>query len=99
MGCLAGLAVFAVCAALWRLGDTRAAEAAAQTALLLALVSIALAGLFPRATPRMTRIRVPVSRAMPPMWGPREPDISPLIAACAGAPALAGALAAFLIFR
>ncbi len=99
MGSAAGLFVFAVCAVLWRLGASHQAAATAQTALLLALGGIAFIGFTPRPTARMQRIRVPISRARPPAWFPHEPDLAPLIAACAGGPLLLGSAAAFLLFR
>ena len=98
-GSLAGLLVFAVCAALWRMGLAGDAATAAQTALLMTLLGMALVSLYPRPTARMTRIRVPISRALPQTWWAREPDVTPLIIACAGAPVVAGAAAALIVFR
>ncbi len=98
VGSLAGLAVFALCAALWRAGEIRTAETAAQTAVLVALLSTAVAALTPRQRLRMLRVRVPTSRAVPLQWMPREPDMSALLAVCAGTPLLVGAAAAWVVF-
>ena len=98
LGALAGLLVFGFCAALWRLGQFHAAANAAQSALLLGLLSVALVTLMARPS-RMTRVRVPINRDRAQAWWPREPDLSPWVAACAGAPLLAGAAAAFMVFR
>jgi hypothetical protein len=42
---------------------------------------------------------VPINRALPPAWWPREPDSISLLAACVGAPLVIGAGAAVLLFR
>ncbi|MBV9100757.1 MAG: hypothetical protein JO198_06900 [Candidatus Dormibacteraeota bacterium] len=97
-GVFLGLLTFAVSAWLYRNGAMHLAGTAAAAALLLALACIAGTALLDGPA-RMRRARVPVGRALPPAWWPRESDSMPLIAACVGAPLVIGAGAAMLLFR
>jgi len=97
-GSLLGLATFVIVAGLWRAGATHVAALTADAAFLAALTVIAgVAVLAPPA--RLRRARVPISRAIPRAWWPRDTDSVPLLAACAGAPLVIGAGAAVLLFR
>ena len=97
-GSLLGLLSFAVVALLWRSGATRAAGLAAESALLLSLVCLAASVLLGQPA-RRRRARVPVNRALPRQWWPREPEGVPVVIVCLGAPLLAGTAAAVLLFR
>ena len=48
---------------------------------------------------RLRGARVPINRALPPAWWPRDPDSVSLLAACVGGPLVIGAGAAVLLFR
>jgi len=97
-GTLLGLATFVVVAGLWRAGATHAAALTAETAFLAALTVIAGVSVLSRPA-SLRRARVPISRALPRAWWPRDNDSVPLIAACAGGPLVVGAGAAILLFR
>jgi len=97
-GVFLGLLTFVVSAWLWRSGATQVASTTAEAALLVALTC--LAGFAVLGGPgRARRARVPINRALPPAWWPREVDNVPLLAACLGAPLVFGAGAAVLLFR
>jgi hypothetical protein len=70
----------------------------AETALLIALACVAGFVLFDGNT-RLRGARVPINRALPPAWWPRDPDSVSLLAACVGGPLVIGAGAAVLLFR
>jgi len=93
-----GLVTFVLSAWLHRAGDTGAAALLAEAALLAALACVAAFTLFDGSA-RLRRARVPINRALPPSWWPREPDTVSLLAACVGAPLVIGAGAAVLLFR
>ncbi len=95
---LLGVVIFAIVAGLWRAGATHAAAFAAEAAFLVVLTGIAAVALLARPA-KLRRARVPVSRALPRAWWPRDADTFPLLAACAGAPLVIGAGAAVLLFR
>jgi hypothetical protein len=97
-GVLLGVGIFVLVAGLWRAGATHAAALTADTTLMAALTGIAAVALLGRPA-RLRRARVPVSRALPRAWWPRDADAAPLLAACAGAPLVIGAGAAVLLFR
>lgn len=97
-GALLGLIAFAAVATLWRLGATHAAAVTAASALLVALSCLAGTILFGQPARRI-KARVPVNRALPPSWWPRESESVPLIAACLGVPVILGTGAAVLIFH
>jgi len=97
-GVLLGVAIFLIVAGLWRAGATHAAAATADAALMAALTGIAVVAVIGRPA-KLRRARVPVNRALPRAWWPREVDTVPLLAACAGAPLVLGAGAAVLLFR
>ncbi len=97
-GIVVGVVVFMLVAGLWRAGATNAAAFTADASFLTALTCIAAAALFARPA-RLRRARVPVSRALPRAWWPRDTDTFPLLAACAGTPLVIGAGAAVLLFR
>jgi hypothetical protein len=97
-GVLLGVAVFVIVAGLWRAGATHAAAFTADATFMAALT--ALAGIAVLARPaKLRRARVPISRALPRAWWPRDVDTFPLIAACAGTPLVISAGAAVLLFR
>ena len=98
VGTALGLATFVVAALLWRAGETQAAATTANTAVLAALSCLAAAVVLAQPA-RRRRARVPVNRAVPQQWWPREVDSVPLIAACVGAPFIAAAGMAVLLFR
>ncbi|TMB91688.1 MAG: hypothetical protein E6J45_05065 [Chloroflexi bacterium] len=97
-GAFLGLVTFAVTAWMWRSGATQAAALTAEAALLIALGCIALIAVLDGPA-RLRRARVPINRAVPQAWWPRETDSLSLLAACAGAPLVIGAGAAVLLFR
>jgi hypothetical protein len=97
-GTLLGFASFAVVALLWSSGATRAASLAAESALLLSIVCLAATTLLGQPA-RRRRARVPVNRAVPHQWWPREPEGVPVVMVCLGVPLIAGTAAAALIFR
>lgn len=97
-GSLLGLVTFAVVALLWRAGAVRAAGTLADSAFLLALICLAGTVLLGQPAKRR-RARVPVNRALPHAWWPKETDPLPVIVACVGAPLILGAGAAVLLFR
>jgi len=98
LGVALGVAVFIVVAGLWRAGATNAAALTAETAFLAALTAIAGIAVLARPA-RLRRARVPISRALPRAWWPRDPETFPLLLACAGAPLVIGSGAAVLLFR
>lgn len=98
LGVALGLLSFAVSAWLYRAGATHAASLAAEAALLAALACIAAFALLDGPA-RMRRARVPIGRALPPAWWPRDTESVPLLAACVGAPLVISAGAAVLLFR
>jgi len=83
---------------MWRAGATHAASTLADSALLLAIVCLAGAVVFGQPAKRH-RARVPVNRALPHAWWPKETDPLPVMVACVGAPLIAGAGAAVLLFH
>jgi hypothetical protein len=93
-----GLVTFVLTAWLHSIGATGAAALLAEAALLAALACVAGFTLFDGNT-RLRGARVPINRALPPSWWPREPDSVSLLAACVGAPLVIGAGAAVLLFR
>lgn len=93
-----GLMTFVLSAWLHTSGDNGAATLVAEAALLTALACVAAFTLF-GGNARLRRARVPINRALPPSWWPREPDTISLLAACVGAPLVIGAGAAVLLFR
>lgn len=97
-GVFLGLLTFAVAAWLSRTGAEHLAVIAAEAALLAALACTAGLALLDGPA-RMRRARVPIDRALPQAWWPRENDSVPLLAACVGAPLVVGAGAAILLFR
>jgi hypothetical protein len=98
-GVLLGLLTFVVSAWLYRTGQMHIATTIASAALLASLASIAGAAVIDGPA-RMRRARVPIGRALPQAWWPRENDGSvPLLAACVGGPLVLGAGAAMLLFR
>jgi hypothetical protein len=97
-GVLLGLLTFAVSAWLWRSGATHVASTTAAAALLVALTCVAAFALLDSPA-RLRRARVPINRALPHAWWPRETDNVPLLAACLGVPLVVGAGAAVLLFR
>lgn len=97
-GAFLGVLTFALTAWMWRVGATHAAMLTAQAALLVALTCIAAFAVIGRPA-RLRRARVPIDRALPQAWWPRDSDSMPLLAACAGAPLVIAAGAAVLLFR
>jgi hypothetical protein len=93
-----GLVTFVLCAWLHALGDVGAAALLAEAALLIALACVAAFALFD-GNARLRGARVPINRALPPAWWPRDPDSVSLLAACVGGPLVIGAGAAVLLFR
>jgi hypothetical protein len=98
--CGAGLGIitFVLCAWLHAAGATAAAAMLAEAALLVALACVAALALFDGNT-KLRGARVPINRALPPAWWPRDPDSVSLLAACVGGPLVIGAGAAVLLFR
>jgi hypothetical protein len=97
-GVFLGVATFVLTAWLWQTGAGQLATVTAEGALLAALACVAAFAVLDGPA-RMRRARVPVDRALPPSWWPRDRDTRPLLAACVGAPLIIGAGAAFLLFR
>jgi hypothetical protein len=97
-GTALGLSTFLGVALLWRLGATHAAGLTANSALLISLVCLAATVLLGQPAKRR-RARVPVNRVVPHQWWPRDTESVPMLAACIGAPLIAGAGAAVLLFR
>ena len=97
-GIAAGLVVFLICATLWGLGESRAAGTAAQTALLLAICTVALVGFSRHATNRPLRVRVHINRKQQQLTPPPS-DAAQILVAFAAAPFLAAATAALIVFR
>jgi hypothetical protein len=97
-GVVVGVLTLAMTAWLYRTGAVHAASQAAEAMLLAALVCVA-AAVVGGGPARMRKARVPIGRALPPAWWPRDSDAMPLLAACAGAPIVIGAGAAVLLFR
>ncbi|MGH7723373.1 MAG: hypothetical protein ACRENL_11190 [Candidatus Dormibacteria bacterium] len=97
-GALAGLAAFALIAALWRVGAAHLALPAAEAIILITLTGMATAILGAQPA-RIRRARVPIGRAIPRAWWPPEHDPVPLVAACVGAPIAAGVGAAMWLFH
>ena len=85
-----GLVTFILCAWLHAVGATGAAALLAEAALLIALACVAGFALFDGNT-RLRGARVPINRALPPAWWPRDPDSVSLLAACVGGPLVIGA--------
>lgn len=98
VGTALGLATFVVSALLWRAGATAAAATTANTAVIAALACLAAAVVLAQPA-RRRRARVPINRALPQQWWPREVDSVPVIAACVGGPFIAAAGVAVLLFR
>ena len=97
--CGAGLGIVTFILAAWlhAAGATSAAGLLAEAALLIALACVAAFALFDGT--RLRGARVPINRALPPAWWPRDPDSVSLLAACVGGPLVIGAGAAVLLFR
>lgn len=93
-----GLITFVLAAWLHSVGANGAASMLAEAALLAALACVAGFALF-GGNVRLRGARVPINRALPPSWWPREADSVSLLAACVGAPLVIGAGAAVLLFR
>lgn len=93
-----GLVTFVLTAWLHSIGANAAAGLLAEAALLAALAFIAGFTLF-GGNARLRGARVPINRALPPSWWPREAESVSLLAACVGAPLIIGAGAAVLLFR
>ncbi|MGO8686369.1 MAG: hypothetical protein ACLQT7_04170 [Candidatus Dormibacteria bacterium] len=98
LGAALGLATFTVVALLWRAGATHAATQTADYALLASLFCLACTVVLGQPA-RRRRARVPINRAVPHQWWPRETDSVQMIAACVGAPLIVGAGAAMLLFH
>ena len=98
LGAALGLATFTFTALLWRSGATRAAAMTADSALLVSLFCLAVTVVFGQPA-RRRRARVPVNRAVPHQWWPRETETAQIIAACVGGPLIIGAGAAMLLFH
>ncbi len=81
-----GMITFVLAAWLHNVGATGAASMLSEAALLAALACVAGFTLF-GGNARLRGARVPINRALPPSWWPREPDSVALLAACVGAPA------------
>ncbi len=97
-GAVLGIVTFVLSAWLHAAGATGAAAFLAEAALLIALACVAAFTLFDGNT-RLRGARVPINRALPPAWWPRDSDPVSLLAACVGAPLVIGAGAAVLLFR
>lgn len=97
VGTLLGLVTFTLSGLLWHAGATAAAASTSGYAVLLALFCLAATVVFGQPT-RRRRARVPLNRALPHQWWPREADPVPMIAAVGG-PLILGAGAALLLFR
>lgn len=97
-GAAGGLAIFSFCVALAQMGSVALAAQAAQIAILLALLAIAFVAMFPRPQSGPVKVRVPIAR-ITPAFTPPEPDVTLILAACAGAPLVAGAAMAFAVFH
>lgn len=93
-----GLLTFVVSAWLHSIGATGASALLAEAALLAALAFVAGFTIFDGNT-RLRGARVPINRALPPSWLPREAKSVSLLAAYFGAPLIIGAGAAVLLFR
>jgi hypothetical protein len=93
-----GIVTFVLSAWLHAAGATEAAALLAEAALLIALACVAGFALFD-GNARLRGARVPINRALPPAWWPRDPDSVSLLAACVGGPLVIGAGAAVLLFR
>jgi hypothetical protein len=65
---------------------------------LVSLFCLALTVVFGQP-PRRRRARVPINRAVPHEWWPRETDSVQMFAACVGAPLIVGVGAAMLLFH
>ena len=98
LGAFLGIVTFALSAWMWRAGAAHAAALTASAALLATLACVAVLAVLDGPA-RLRRARVPINRAMPQAWGPREGESVALLAACAGAPLVIGAGAAVLLFR
>ena len=98
LGIALGLGTFAFTAMLWRSGATHAAAMTADSALFVSLFCLAVAVVFGQPA-RRRRARVPINRAVPHQWWPRETDTAQLMAACVGGPLIVGAGAAMLLFH
>ncbi|HKR99761.1 MAG TPA: hypothetical protein VJU79_09620, partial [Candidatus Dormibacteraeota bacterium] len=70
-GVLLGVAIFAVVAGLWRAGATHAAAFTADASFLVVLTAIAAVAVLARPA-KLRKARVPVSRALPRAWWPRD---------------------------
>ena len=98
LGALLGLVTFTVVAMMWRAGATHAAATTAGYALFISLFCLALTVIFGQP-PRRRRARVPINRAVPHEWWPRETESVQMMAACVGAPLIVGVGAAMLLFH
>jgi hypothetical protein len=98
LGAALGLVTFSVVALLWRAGATHAAAITANCALLASLLCLSTTVVLSQPA-RRRRARVPVNRALPPQWWPRETESVQVIVACVGAPLVIGAGAAVLLFH
>jgi len=98
LGATLGLATFTIVALLWHAGATRAAAQTADYALFVSLFCLAITVVLGQPA-RRRRARVPINRAVPHQWWPRETDSMQMLAACVGAPLIAGAGAAMLLFH
>ncbi|MGA8016854.1 MAG: hypothetical protein WCB85_13145 [Candidatus Dormiibacterota bacterium] len=93
-----GLLTLTIAGLLWHAGATEAAATTADYAVLGGLACLAATVVLGQPA-RRRRARVPINRAVPHQWWPHDSDAVPMIAACLGAPLLAGAGVAMLLFR
>jgi hypothetical protein len=98
LGAVVGLVTFTVVALMWRAGATHAAATTADYALFISLLCLALTVVVGQR-PRRRRARVPINRAVPHEWWPRETESVQMMAACVGAPLIVGVGAAMLLFH
>ena len=90
------MTLFLGIALLWHGGEVRLAVTTAQSLFILSLAGLAAVMTFGRPA-QLRRARVPIRRALPPAWWPREEDTAPMLALCAGAPVvLAVGMAVYL---
>jgi hypothetical protein len=98
LGAILGLVTFLVVALLWHAGATRVAAQTADYALFASLFCLASTVVFGQPA-RRRRARVPINRAVPHQWWPRETESAQMMAACVGAPLIVAAGAAMLLFH
>ncbi|HZU75785.1 MAG TPA: hypothetical protein VFA70_03420, partial [Dehalococcoidia bacterium] len=74
---LLGVMTFLVSAWLWQSGAAQLAAVTSEAALLAALACLAAFAVLDRPA-RLRRARVPIDRALPASWWPRDHDARPL---------------------